>query len=167
MNDADVKKLYGALAITVNLEAQLTNFIGRSGRAGKAWSGWVIEKGRDPEAAVNMKTTLSALSKLVKNAKVVLKDLDKATKEAGNKATLAKYATGKDYRDKVLTKQLASVRAWDQNCAAFMTSMSQVVPPFPYPKPTGAGVDETVTYDSIKNYMHYYSEMKKDLDQLN
>lgn len=167
MNDADVKQLYRALAITVNLETQITNFLSRSGRAGKAWAGWAKEKGRDPRKAAEMKTSLSELSKLMKNAKVVLKDLDKATKDASNKANLAKYATGKQYRDTVLTKQLASVRAWDQNCTAFITSMSQIVAPIAlYPKPTGQGVDETVTYDSIKNYLHYYGEMKKGLDQL-
>ncbi|HKC28705.1 MAG TPA: hypothetical protein VKB75_11905 [Jatrophihabitans sp.] len=166
MNDADTKKLYAALAITVNLEAQLTNFLGRSGRAGKAWTGWLKSAKPDPAQAAEMKTALSTLSKMMKDAKLVLKDLDKATREAGNKATLAKYATGKEYRDKVLAKQLTSVRAWDQNCTKFIASMTKVVVPFPYPKPTGAGVDETVTFNSAKNFVQYYDEMKKGLAQL-
>jgi hypothetical protein len=166
MNDADVNKLYTALRITVNIEAQLTNFIGRSTRAGKNWAGWLKSGQRDPAAATAMKDALSTLSKLIKDAKLVLKDLDKATKEAGNKQTLAKHATGKAYRDTVLTKQLASLRTWEQNSTKFMTSMSKTVPPFPYPKPVQPPVDETVTYDSIKNFLHYYGEMKKELAKL-
>ena len=165
MNDADVKKLYAALSITVNLEAQLKNFQSRSGRAGKAWTGWLKTGQRDAQQTTDMKAALAALAKLTKDASVVLKDLDKAAKDAGNKQTLAKYATGKEYRDKVLVKQLASVVAWDQNGTKFVTSMTKVIPPFLYPKPAG-GVDETVTHDSVTTFQHYHAEMKKALAQL-
>lgn len=164
MDDADVKKLYSALAITVNLEAQLTNFLSRGGRATKAWTGWLKTANVEAAQKAQMKEALIALTKLGKDAKIVLKDLDKATKDAGNKTTLAKYKTGKEYRDKVLSKQLASVRAWDQNCNKFMTSIAKVVPPFGYPN--NRGVDETATYGAVKNFQHYYDEMSKGLAKL-
>ena len=163
MNDADVDKLYDALRISVNLEAQLTNFLSRGGRATKAWAGWLKTSTVDAGAKAQMKEALTALAKMGKDAKIVLKDLDKATK-AADKATLAKYKTGKEYRDKVLSKQLASVRTWDQNCNKFMTSMAKVVPPFGYPN--NRGVDETATYGAVKNFQHYYDEMSKGLAKL-
>jgi hypothetical protein len=166
MNDADVKKLYNALSITVNIEAHLNNMLGRGARAGKAWTGWAKAKDRDAAKATKMKDALSLLSKLLKDAKIVLRDLDKATREAGNKQNLDKYATGKEYRDKILAKQLASLRAWEQNGTKFITIMNGLVPPFPFPKPGKPPVDETVTYDSVTNFLHYYGEMKKELAKL-
>ena len=166
MKDADVDQLYDALRITVNLEAQLTNFLGRAERAGKAWANWAKDSKRSPEQSTTMKAALATLGKMAKDAKLVLKDLDKATKEA-NKQALAKYATGKEYRDKVLVKQHASVRTWEQNGTKFVAQMSKVVPPFPFPKATSAqGVDETVTVDSAKNFSHYLAEMQKSLAKL-
>jgi hypothetical protein len=163
MDDADVKKLYSALAITVNLEAQLTNFQSRGGRAGKAWTAWLKATTVDPPQKAQMKEALTALSSLAKTVKVVLKDLDKTTKDA-NKTTLAKYSTGKEYRDKVLSKQLASVRAWDKDCNKFMTSIAKVVPPFRHPN--DKAVDEKATYTAVQNFLHYYDEMSKGLAKL-
>jgi hypothetical protein len=37
MDEADMKKVYNALAPAVNLETQLSNFLNRAARAGKAW----------------------------------------------------------------------------------------------------------------------------------
>lgn len=165
MNDADIDKLYDALRITVNLEAQLANFLNRSTRAGKKWAGWAASKDRSAEQKANMKAALTPLSALVKNAKLVLKDLDKATK-AASKQALAKYPSGKDYRDKVLTKQLASVRTWDQDGAKFLAAMAKVVPPFQFPKGDPQGVDEKVTFESVQTYAHYFGEMQKSLAKL-
>lgn len=165
MNDADTKKLYSALSITTNIDAQLSNLLGRGERAGKFWTSWLKAAKRDAEQTADMKAALGALAKLMKDAKVVMKDLDKATK-AANKATLAKYPDSKAYRDSVLTKQLASLRMWEQNGTKFVTSMTKVVAPFPYPKSPAALADVTVTFDSVKNYLEYYGTMKKELDKL-
>jgi hypothetical protein len=166
MKDADVDKLYAALRISVNLETQLTNFLSRGGRAGKNWTVWVKDKKRTPEHVAAMKPALTTLAKMTKDAKVVVKDLDKATKNAANKDVLAKYATGKEYRDKVLVKQLASVRTWDQDCAKFIASINKCVPPFLFPAGAPGGVDEKVTYESMKTYQHYFDEMQKELAKL-
>lgn len=165
VNDADVDKLYSALSITTNIDGQMTNLLGRGARAGKFWASWLKESKREADAATNMKAALAALEKLLKDAKTVMRDLDKATK-AANKATLAKYPTGKNYRDTVLTKQLASLQKWEQNATAFLASMAKVVPPFKFPKSPAALADTTVTYDSMTNYLHYYGEMKKQLAAL-
>jgi hypothetical protein len=166
MKDADVDKLHAALRITINLEAQLKNFQSRGGRAGKNWTLWLKDKKRTPEHVAAMKPALTTLAKMAKDAKVVLKDLDKATKDAGRKDVLAKYATGKEYRDKVLVKQLASVRTWDQDCAKFIASIGKCVPPFPFPAGVPGAVDEKVTYEAMKNYQHYFDEMQKELAKL-
>jgi hypothetical protein len=120
---------------------------------------------RDADQTKNMKAALAELAKLLKNAKVVKKDLDAATKLA-RKDSLAKIATAKDFRDTALAKQFASLYAWEQSGQKFLTSMKAVVAPFPYPKPPAAIADLTVTFDSIKETVELSGAMKKTLARL-
>lgn len=165
MNDADMQKIWDALSGVVNLEAQLNNFGGRSARAGKFWTSWLKLDKREADATKNMKAALAELAKLMKSVKPVLKDLDTATKLA-TKQNLAKASTAKEYRDKVLVKQLAALNSWEATGQKFVTSMNAVVAPFPFPKSPAALADVTVTYDSVKESVRLCGEMKKTLGRL-
>jgi hypothetical protein len=103
---------------------------------------------------------------MMKDAKIVLKDLDKATRDA-NKQNLAKYPTAKDYRDKVLAKQLSSVHAWQKYGGTFMKSMNESAMPLaPFPGAKESQIDQKATWGAIKDYQHYHGELTKGLAKL-
>lgn len=167
MNDAEKQKIYNVLGNVTNLEAQLSNFSRHSANAGKYWATWAKDPNRAPQMVAAMKAALTALTKMTKNAKSVNKDLVKAAMAVKNGTTLDKYASAKDYRDKVLAKQLTSARTWDAEAAKFAQKMVNVLQmkEYKYPKNTGASVDETVTWDSVQHYINYMNQMKVALAQ--
>jgi hypothetical protein len=165
MNDADKKQLYNALSIIVNMEAQLTNMMGRSARAAKYWA----EAGKkntsmDEKQKQSLKAAIAGIAQLTKDAKVVLKDLNTCAKEAGNTAFLAKYPSGKEYRDKVVVKRLASAKAFDQNGGKFLLNLMNVLGSSMYPGMHEA--DPKVTVDSVKGFSSYYNKMRIELAKL-
>jgi hypothetical protein len=166
MNDADKQKVYDVLGNVTNLETQLKNFLRHSSNANKYWASWAKQK-RTPEQIAAMKAALAALTKMTANAKSVNKDLIKAAMAVKDQQTLAKYATAKDYRDKVLVKQFTSARAWDAEAAKFSQNMVNVLKmkEYKYPKNKGASLDETVTWDSVQLYIKHMNELKLALAQ--
>ena len=165
MNDAEVKKVYEALRIGINLEAQLKNFVSRGPRAGTAWATWAKDASRKPQEKTAIKPALVTYTKLSKNVKLTLKDLDSAMTGA-KKEKLAKFANGKEYRDKVLKIALKSVNVWGIDAKAFLDQMKKVSPPMSYPQNSKDGVDEVATIAAIKNYVHYYGELAKALQTI-
>jgi hypothetical protein len=166
MNDADKKKLYNALGLITNMTAQLSNLGGRAPRAAKYWADALKKKDSTLDAAQKqkLKGAIVAIEKLTKDAKVVAKDLETCGKEAGDAALLAKYATGKEYRDKVVAKRLASSKAFDQSAHQFLLGMKSVLSGGMYP---GMGeVDPKVTVDSLANFSSRYNEMRIGLAKL-
>ncbi|HZC72256.1 MAG TPA: hypothetical protein VE442_16295 [Jatrophihabitans sp.] len=165
MNDADKRQLYNALGTVTNLTAHLSNLLGRAPRATKYWTD-VLKKNGEWEAAkkANMKAAITLIAKLTKDAKVVSKDLENCAREAGDAKLLAKYPTGKAYRDQVVVKRLASAKAFDQNGAKFVSAMMSVLGSGLYPGMRD--VDPKVTVDSIKNFSSYFNEMRIELAKL-
>jgi hypothetical protein len=165
MNDADKKQLYSALSIIVNMEAQLTNMMGRSARAAKYWA----EAGKknttmDEKQKQNLKAAINGIAQLTKDAKVVLKDLNSCAKEASDAKVLAKYGSGKEYRDKVVVKRLASARSFDQNGGKFVLNLMSVLGGGLYPGMRD--VDPKVTVDSVKEFSSYFNKMRIELAKL-
>jgi len=91
VNDADKKKLYAAVSTIVNLEAQLTNLGGRGGRAAKLWAE-TASKSKDEKVKKGLKAASAGLTELLKDAKVVLKDLNALGKESTNSLVRATSA---------------------------------------------------------------------------
>lgn len=166
MNDAEAKKIISALTNVVNIDAALSNFTNRSARAGKLWAQWGSKNGKAfPEGQAHMKLALGALSKMIKDAKLVRKDIDKLAKEASPTA-LAKYKTGKEYRDQVLRKRLASAKSFHQNSDKFVAEMAKVLDGFPFVTVQEGGVDEKATFGYVQDFQHYYAAMDKGLSSL-
>lgn len=166
MNDAEAKKIISSLTNVVNMDAALSNFTNRSTRAGKLWAQWGSTNGKAfPQGQAHMKVALGALSKMIKDAKLVRKDVDKLAKEA-SPAVLSKYKTGKEYRDKVLRKRLASARSWNQNADKFVAEMAKVLDGFPFVTVAEGGVDETATVRYVQDFQHYYKAMDTGLNGL-
>jgi hypothetical protein len=164
MNDADKKQLYTALGIITNLDAQLSNLASRSTRAGKYWAdAYKTNKTLDPKQKQNLKAAIEAIAKLTKDAKIVGKDLDACAKDAGA-ANLAKYATGKEFREKVVVKRLASAKAFDQTGGKFLLNLMSVLGSGMYPGQSEA--DPKVTVNSVKNFSDYYNKMRIELAKL-
>jgi hypothetical protein len=164
MDAKDTDKLHEALAGLTNLDADLSNFAGRSARAGKAWATWAKDPNRSKEQVAAMKAVLAALTKMGKDAKALRSDITKIGKSAGDQKVLAAHPTAKSYRDKVLVKQLAGLKKWAQTGAEFEKEMKTVVPPFRHPN--AKGVDEVVTYDSVTNFVARYKQMNDALAKL-
>jgi hypothetical protein len=157
VNDADKKKLYAAVSTIVNLEAQLTNLGGRGGRAAKLWAE-TASKSKDEKVKKGLKAASAGLTELLKDAKVVLKDLNALGKDTGNATLLAGHATGKEFRDKVVAKRLASSKAFEQKAAKFTNGVMSILGGNLYPQMSD--VDVKVSMASLKNFAHYYNEMR-------
>lgn len=157
MDDTEMDKLATAVPIVVNMEAQLKNLSGRVDRAIKVWS----KAASDSTDAANkqkLKVAVIEMTRLAKDAKVVLKDLNSLAKDSGNAKILASCPTAKAFRDTVANKRLASSKAWDDKAMQFSTAMLRILGGRMYP---GMGdVDVKVTMQSIKNFNHYYNEMR-------
>lgn len=165
MNDAEKNKLHGAVRTIVNMEGELRNMIGRSPRAAKFWDDAAkSNKGLDANQKKKLRDASAAIMKLTSAAKVVLKDLDGALKDSGDAKQLAAYATGKEFRDKVLAKRLASSRKFDADASSTMNAITTILGDTMWPGMSA--VDPKVTINSIKQFSAYFNAMRLDLAKL-
>jgi hypothetical protein len=169
MDAADMKKLNDALGTAiVNIPNYLSNFLKRGAAAGKGWAGWATwVQSQDPAKTVEMKKALVLLSKMIKGGKVVDKDLHKLSKLVNAKA-MAKYPTGKDYRELVVYKHLLSLDAWVKSAVSFKKIMNDLGADIVlHPNRAGAQhAAEIVTYDSVADLIKYYIVLQKALDKV-
>jgi hypothetical protein len=186
VNDPEFKKFIAALRPIVNLEAPLKNYLSRAPRAAKHWTAQAKDARWSDQDVSRFKLSVATLGKLTKDAKTVLKDWEKITMTANPKG-LAKYATGKEFRDKVLEKQLKSFESWDGGCEVFITAMThlakpahaiavadaakaQAIKPLPKPHPVvsdpGQAADQIATWEAITSYRHYFDQLTTALAKL-
>lgn len=174
MNDADIKKVHTALKGIASIDGEVSNFLSRSARARANWTAW--GKGdaapTNGQAKLNLKRAMEAIDKMNKLAPTVRKDVTKAGAAAAPKNLAKTSKSPKEYRDKVLTVQLASLKKWYDYANVFVTAIQNSIDleltggiiQFPYPsqKP----IDEQVTYDSARNYRKAWEGLQADLKKL-
>ncbi|MDT4894180.1 MAG: hypothetical protein QOE97_3215 [Pseudonocardiales bacterium] len=165
MNDADKKKLYQGVAILVNMEAPLNNMIGRSARAAKHWTELVkANKTLDEKQRAAMKRVVTGVTKLTTDAKTVLKDLNALGTDAGNAKLLAAAPTAKEFRDKVVSKRLASSKKFDQDAHQVLLDLKGVLGGSLF---IGMNdVDVKVTVNSLNDFSSSYNKMRIELAKL-
>jgi hypothetical protein len=163
MIDADKKKLRQAIVITVNLQSDLTNLQSRGTRAAKYWAEQAARPNFDAKQKAQLKKISAMALKLVKDAKVVIKDLHTLGMESNDKL-FDKFATGKEYRDKHVAKRLASSRALDTNATTFVSSLNSVIGGGLWPGMKT--VDPQVTVDSLKEFSRRFGEMRMELGRV-
>jgi hypothetical protein len=167
MNDAEKTKLYTAVRTIVNMESELRNMIGRSARAAKFWDDTAkSSKGMDANQKKKLRDAAASIVKLTRDAKVVLKDLDSALKDSRDAKVLATCATGKEFRDKVLVKRLASARKFDTDAMSTMNAITTVLGGGDGLWPGMNEVDPKVTINSIKQFSSYFTAMRLGLAKL-
>jgi hypothetical protein len=186
MKDPEFKKFIAALRPIVNLEAPLKNYLKRAPRAAKHWTAQAKDSRWSGQEVSGFKLSVATLGKLTKDAKTVLKDWEKITMTANPKG-LANYATGKEFRDKVLAKQLKSFESWDTDCEVFMRAMTNLAKPAhaiavadaaaakalkPDAKPhpvvsdPGQAADQIATWEAVTSYRHYFNQLTTGLAKL-
>jgi hypothetical protein len=168
VNDADKKKLQTALMTITTLEGKLEDLMGRGPGAVKFWAGQAAtNKGMTDKQRQTLKATyVPGMTKLVKDAKVVLKDLNSLYKEGSDAKVLASFATGKEFRDKAATKRLATMKAFDQSAAKFVLALTSFFGPgdTDYPGMAEAAVKPAVA--ALKGATTYYNTIRIDLAKL-
>ena len=168
MDAADMRKLSDALGTAiVNIDNYFSNFMKHGAAGGKGWAQWAAESGRDPAKAAEMKKCLALLSKMMKDGKAAQAGIKKLRKLADTK-TMAKYPTGKDYRDLVVYKHLLPLDAWAKSAVQFKKTMNTFTGGLsPHPNFGNARfMNEIVTYNSTVELLDYYIVLQKKLDQV-
>jgi hypothetical protein len=134
----------------------------RGPNAAKFWAEGASRQ-PDPKAAQAMKKVLApSMLKLVKDAKKALQDLGSLYKLGSNEKNLAKFATGKEFRDKA-TKLLASSKAFDQNATAFQQELAKLGGGL-YP---GSGeTDVIVAVKSFNKFSALYNDIRIELGRI-
>lgn len=166
MDATDTKKLQEALSIIVDLDAQVSNFTGRSTRAGQGWAAWAQHDDRTAAQKTTMKRALTSLSTLIKGAKTLRSDVTKIGKSAGDSKVLAKYATAKAYRDKVLVKELAPLKKWAETGASLTADLNSVMSSKNFKHPNANLPDEVSTYNAVEKYVEHYKRLTAALAKL-
>lgn len=163
MNPTDTQKLQSALAVLTNVHAELANLVGRGLRASKAWV-TESENAKNPKVKAGTKQWAAALAQLMKQAKVVDKDLKQLGKEAGDAKLLGKYATAKEFRDKVVAKRLASSKAFDEAASRLVLAVLADGGDNLYPGMNN--VDVKVSMNSMKNFNKRYNDLRISLGKV-
>jgi hypothetical protein len=162
MNDADKKRLSTAIATSMNLQADLTNMIGRGPRAAKFWAEQAKRTNFDAAQKKKLKDISAVTLKLVKDAKVVVKDLH--TLHIESNKLYDKFGSGKEFRDKHVAKRLATSRALDQNATKMVLALKSVLGGGLWPGMRE--VDPKVVVDSLEEFSRRFGEMRIDLGRV-
>jgi hypothetical protein len=168
VNDADKKKLQTALMTITTLDGKLEDLLRKGPGAAKYWAAYVkTNKGlTDAQKKRVTGEYVPGMGKLLKDAKVVLKDLNTLYKEGSNPKVLASYPTGKEFRAKLAEKRLASMRAFELFSSKYIFALTTF-----YGKNDTdyLGMEQAAVrpaIESIKAAASYYNEIRADLAKL-
>jgi hypothetical protein len=139
--------------------------VGRSGRAAKYWEE-AAKKNSDEENKKKIAAAASDITKLTKDAKTVLKDLAACAKDATDAKLAAYSGSGKDFREKVAMKRLASAKKLEADGMRFVNGLKNILPGGGGLWPGMNDVDPKVTVESLTNFSHYWNEMRIELAKL-
>jgi hypothetical protein len=168
VNDADKKKLDSALMTITTLEGKLEDLLRKGPGAAKYWATY-IKTNKGLTDAQKKRVTgeyVPGMVKLVKDAKVVLKDLNALYKDASNPKILAAFATGKEFRAKHAEKRLASMKAFELFTSKYILALTTF-----YGKGDTdyLGMEQAAVrpaVESLKAAASYYNEIRADLAKL-
>jgi hypothetical protein len=165
MNTADAKRLTDALGPLASMAVEATEFPARAKATADFWTGAAAQAG-DAAKKKSLAAAAAALTGLVKSSKVVLKDIGPMMQEK----RISGYAgTAKEYRDKVMTKGLASSKAFDLNAQRLIAHVVTIEDePFKFrPKQDPPSkVNLVKTMDHLKGFSNYYNELRIGLAKL-
>ena len=169
MNDVDKKKLQSALMTITTLEGKIEDVMKKGPRAAKFWlDEYAAKRPGQPEALQRKLKAVYApgIMKLLKDAKVVLKDLDTLYKEAGSAKVLATYPTGKEFRLKVADKRLANLKKFDVSASQFVWAVTTHFGPSDpnYPGMSNEYVRPVIV--GLQAVSQYYAAIRTDLAKL-
>jgi hypothetical protein len=158
VNDADKVKVKATLGKCVNLEAELTNLMGRGGRAANYLAKYGKDnQGMDAAQKAKMKSIAAGISKASKDAKPVHKELLACEMAGRDVKVLAKYATAKEFRDKFVGKRLVTARKLDQDASKLTFTITTLLS-FGYPGSDNA--DVRVSVDSLTEFSRLFAELR-------
>ncbi|HYR24541.1 MAG TPA: hypothetical protein VEQ09_01825 [Aquabacterium sp.] len=148
MDDKDKTKVKDALAGVINMEAELSNLLKRGPAAVKVWT--LALPSQDATAQAKLKNkVIKPMVTLLKDAKTVLKDLDKLYAECADKK-ITTYPDAKTFRTKVVTKYFDSSKKLEQDGQRIILELRSILGGGLYP---GMGdTDVKVSVNSIDNF---------------
>jgi hypothetical protein len=165
MNTAENKKLTEALDPLAQMAVELTEFPARAKATADYWAGAAAQAG-DAAKKKSAAAAAAALTDLVKNSKVVLKDISPIME---GKRISAYAGTAKEYRDKVMPKRLASAKAFDLNAQRLIAHVVTIEnDPFKFrPKQDPPSkVNLVKTMDHLRDFSYSYNELRIRLAKL-
>jgi len=163
MNDSDKQKVGNAILVVMNIEGHLENLKKRGPAAVKTW---IRDANNTSDAALRQtlkSVIVPGLIKLLKDASSVRKDVGSLFKEGSDAGKLAKYATGKAFREKA-TRLLATAKAFEEKATSFHLALTSVLGGGMYPGMGDVAVKATVV--ALKSYSTYYNAIRIELGKL-
>jgi hypothetical protein len=166
MNAADQEKLYHALNQLAAMDGEVREF---PARAKAAADYWTDAAAHTDDAAKNKSLTAAAaaVTRLIKDGKVVVKDIGMVIKT--DKAISSYAGTAKQYRYKIVAKRLASAKSFDLDAQRLIANVVAMGgDPFKFnPKQDPASkVNVVKTMDHLKQFSNYYNELRVRLAKL-